>query len=165
MTVMRAYANPTNPTNPGARARPSAWAPDFVTVSADLSDSPARRGDALPPSADLETIRKATLGADLRATFIVDEQGAVIGFINGNQLARRMLNGDIHAASTAAELMGTAGLPFVYPGDTLAGAMLASARPATRSASVRASSSSTWSSVGAGPAVPSRRSSCAARPA
>lgn len=82
----------------------------------------------LPPTADLETIRKATLDADLRATFIVDETGAVIGFINGNQLARRMLNGEIHAASTAAELMGTAGLPFLYPGDTLAGAMLASAR-------------------------------------
>ncbi len=82
----------------------------------------------LTPSADLETIRKATLDADLRATFIVDEQSAVVGFINGNQLARRMLTGEIHAASTAAELMGTAGLPFLYEGDTLAGAMLASAR-------------------------------------
>lgn len=81
----------------------------------------------LPPGADLETIRKTSLEADMRATFIVDEQGAVIGFINGNQLARRMLAGEMHAGSTAAEVMGTA-LPFLYPSDTLAGAMLASAR-------------------------------------
>jgi CIC family chloride channel protein len=81
----------------------------------------------LPPGADLETIRKTSLEADMRATFIVDEQGAVIGFINGNQLARRMLAGELHAGSTAAEVMGTA-LPFLYPSDTLAGAMLASAR-------------------------------------
>ncbi|HEY0132636.1 MAG TPA: chloride channel protein, partial [Nannocystis sp.] len=85
-------------------------------------------GSVLPPTADLETVRKATLDADLRATFVCDEQGAVVGFVNGNQLARRMLNGEINAASTAADLMGTAGLPFLYPGDTLAGAMLASAR-------------------------------------
>ncbi|MBL8969640.1 MAG: chloride channel protein [Myxococcales bacterium] len=81
----------------------------------------------LPPGADLETIRKTSLEADMRATFIVDEQGAVIGFINGNQLARRMLSGELHAGSTAADVMGTV-LPFLYPSDTLAGAMLASAR-------------------------------------
>ena len=81
----------------------------------------------LPPAADLETIRKTSLEADMRATFIVDEQGAVIGFINGNQLARRMLSGELHAGSTAADVMGTV-LPFLYPSDTLAGAMLASAR-------------------------------------
>jgi hypothetical protein len=33
----------------------------------------------LGPGADLEQIRRATLDADLRATFIVDEAGAVIG--------------------------------------------------------------------------------------
>jgi len=82
----------------------------------------------LGPAADLEAIRRATLDADLRATFIIDEAGAVIGYINGNQLARRMLAGEITATSTAADLMGTAGLPFLYPEDTLAGAMLASAR-------------------------------------
>ena len=82
----------------------------------------------LGPAAKLEEIRRATLDADLRATFIVDEAGAVVGYINGNQLARRMLAGEITATSTAAELMGTAGLPFLYPTDTLAGAMLASAR-------------------------------------
>lgn len=81
----------------------------------------------LPPGADLETIRKTSLEADMRATFIVDDQGAVIGFINGNQLARRMLSGELHAGSTAADVMGTV-LPFLYPSDTLAGAMLASAR-------------------------------------
>lgn len=82
----------------------------------------------LPPTADLETIRKATLDVEMRATYIVDEQGAVIGFINGNQLARRMLTGELHPGSTAADVMGTAGLPFLFVSDTLAGAMLASAR-------------------------------------
>lgn len=82
----------------------------------------------LGPGADLESIRRVTLDADLRATFIVDEAGAVIGYINGNTLARRMLAGEITATSTAAELMATAGLPFLYASDTLAGAMLASAR-------------------------------------
>jgi len=82
----------------------------------------------LAPQADLAAIRTATLDADLRATFVVDEEGVVVGFINGNQLARRMLAGELHADSRAAELMGSAGLPFLYPRDTLAGAMLASAR-------------------------------------
>jgi CIC family chloride channel protein len=82
----------------------------------------------LGPAATLEQIRRATLDADLRATFIVDEAGAVIGYINGNTLARRMLDGEITATSTAADLMASAGLPFLYASDTLAGAMLASAR-------------------------------------
>ena len=82
----------------------------------------------LGPAADLEQIRRATLDADLWATFIVDETGAVVGFINGNTLARRMLAGEITATSTAADLMSTVGLPFLYTSDTLAGAMLASAR-------------------------------------
>jgi chloride channel protein, CIC family len=94
-----------------------------------------RVGDLMAPAAgvlaldaDLETIRKASLDADMRATFVVDESQAVVGFINGNQLARRMLVGEIHAESTAADLMGTSGVPFLYKTDTLAGAMLASAR-------------------------------------
>ncbi|MBK7826647.1 chloride channel protein [Nannocystis sp.] len=82
----------------------------------------------LASAADLETIRKASLEADMRATFVVDDGGAVIGFINGNQLARRMLTGELHAGSTAIDVMGTAGLPYLYTSDTLAGAMLASAR-------------------------------------
>ncbi|MBA3546984.1 MAG: chloride channel protein [Nannocystis sp.] len=79
-------------------------------------------------TANLDQIRRATLDADLWATFIIDEAGAVVGFINGNTLARRMLAGEITATSTAADLMSTVGLPFLYSSDTLAGAMLASAR-------------------------------------
>jgi CIC family chloride channel protein len=83
---------------------------------------------ALPESADFEEVRRVTLAADMRATFVVDAAGAVVGFINGNQLARRMLTGDVGPGSTARDLMGTTGLPFLYATDTLAGAILASAR-------------------------------------
>jgi CIC family chloride channel protein len=82
----------------------------------------------LAEGAGFDEVRKAALDADLRATFVVDDSGAVVGFVNGNQLARRMLTGEVRPDSTARELMGTAGLPFLYPTDTLAGAMLASAR-------------------------------------
>lgn len=83
---------------------------------------------SLPDTADFEEVRRATLAADMRATFVVDASGAVVGFINGNQLARRMLTGDVGPGSTARDLMGTTGLPFLYATDTLAGAILASAR-------------------------------------
>jgi CIC family chloride channel protein len=87
----------------------------------------------LPPSriltegAELDEIRRATLDAELTAVFVVDAEGGVIGFLNGNQLAKRMLGGEIQPGSTAAELMGRR-LTLLYPDDTLAGAMLAFAR-------------------------------------
>ena len=87
----------------------------------------------VPPSriltegAELDEIRRATLDAGLTSVFVVDADGGVIGFINGNQLARRMLGGEIQPGSTAAELMGRR-VTLLYPEDTLAGAMLAFAR-------------------------------------
>lgn len=91
----------------------------------DLMLPPTR---VLTEGAGLEEIRKAALDADLRATFVVDDAGAVVGFVNGNLLARRMLTGEVRPDSTARELMGDLQLAFLYPTDTLAGAMLASAR-------------------------------------
>lgn len=82
----------------------------------------------LTKSAGLDEIRKVTMDADLRATFVVDENSAVIGFINGNQLAKAMLNGTIRDESTAGELMSSGELTLLYATDTLAGAMLAFAR-------------------------------------
>ncbi len=93
-----------------------------------VGDIMVEAGETLPLTASLEQIRKATVDADMRATFVLDEAGAVVGYINGNQLARRMLSGELNEASTAADVMGTAGFPLLYTSDTLAGAMLASAR-------------------------------------
>jgi len=81
----------------------------------------------LTEGAELEEIRRCTLEADLTAVFVVDGDGAVIGFVNGNTLAKRMLDGEIQPGSTAADLMGRK-LTLLYPDDTLAGAMLAFAR-------------------------------------
>lgn len=81
----------------------------------------------LAEGAGFDEVRRAALEADLRATFVIDEHGAVVGYINGNQLARRMLTGEVRE-STARELMGATGMPLLYPTDTLAGAILASAR-------------------------------------
>lgn len=92
-----------------------------------VSELMLRGVGTLADTADFEAVRRATLAADMRATFVVDPAGSVIGFINGNQIARRMLNGDIRPDSSARDLMGT-GLPFLYETDTLAGAILASAR-------------------------------------
>jgi chloride channel protein, CIC family len=91
----------------------------------DLMVPPAA---VLTEGADLEEIRRSTLVADLRSTFVVDGEGSVVGFINGDQLARRMLAGEINAESTARDLMGSSNLTLLYPGDTLAGAMLAFSR-------------------------------------
>src|SRR5690606_1436480 len=82
----------------------------------------------LTEAAGLDEIRRVTLGADLRSTFVVDGEGAVLGFIDGDQLARRMLAGEINADSTARDLMGQLRLTLLYPDDTLAGAMLAFSR-------------------------------------
>jgi CIC family chloride channel protein len=82
----------------------------------------------LTAGADLEEIRKVTLDAEFRSTFAVDDRGVVVGFVNGNQLARKMLGGGIQRDSTAEQLMGRSKLTLLYPHDTLAGAMLAFSR-------------------------------------
>jgi CIC family chloride channel protein len=84
-------------------------------------------GATLTGDADLEEIRRVTLEAELRSVFVVDAANAVVGFINGNQLAKRILGGALQTDSTARDMMGR-DLTLLYPSDTLAGAMLAFAR-------------------------------------
>lgn len=109
-----------------------------VVLDRDVEGEVMKRGLVrelmLPPTetlretATLEEIRRAALDAELRAVFVVDADGTVVGYINGNQLAKRMLAGEITPESTAKDLMGRSKLPLLYLTDTLAGAMLASAR-------------------------------------
>jgi CIC family chloride channel protein len=82
----------------------------------------------LTEGAGLDEIRRVIMGADLRSTFVVDGEGVVLGYIDGDQLARRMLAGEINAESTARDLMGHSRLTLLYASDTLAGAMLAFSR-------------------------------------
>lgn len=92
-----------------------------------VSELMLRGVGTLPETADFATVRAAVLAADMRATFIVDAAGTVIGFVNGNQLARCMLTDAAGPTSTARDLMSS-GMPFLHETDTLAGAILASAR-------------------------------------
>lgn len=92
-----------------------------------VSELMLRGVGTLPETADFATVRAAVLAADMRATFIVDAASTVIGFINGNQLARCMLTDAAGPTSTARDLMSS-GMPFLHETDTLAGAILASAR-------------------------------------
>ncbi|MCX4246193.1 chloride channel protein [Paraliomyxa miuraensis] len=84
--------------------------------------------EVLTESAELDEIRRVCVEAGLGATFVIDGEGAVVGYIDGNQLARRMLHGEIQAGSVARDLMGKRGLTLLYDSDTLAGAMMAFAR-------------------------------------
>lgn len=84
--------------------------------------------EVLTEGAGLDEIRTAVLDAGLDSIFVVDEQGRVSGFINGNQLAQRILKGEIQPESTAADLMGRERLTLMLRTDTLAGAMLAFSR-------------------------------------
>jgi CIC family chloride channel protein len=88
----------------------------------------------LPPTpvltegAGLDEIRSFALQADLRAVFVVDGEGGVIGYLNGASLAKHILEGQVKPESTAGELMTSRKMPLLHDSDTLAGAMLASAR-------------------------------------
>jgi CIC family chloride channel protein len=82
----------------------------------------------LTEDANVEEIRRVALDADLHSIFVVEGTGAVVGYINGDQIAKRLLNGEVHPDSTAKDLMGQSRLTLLYPHDTLAGAMLAFAR-------------------------------------
>lgn len=84
--------------------------------------------EVLTEGAELEEIRRVCVEAELGSTFVVDGEGAVVGYIDGNQLARRMLHGEIQAGSVASTIMGQRNLTLLYPTDTLAGAMQAFAR-------------------------------------
>lgn len=84
--------------------------------------------EVLTEGAELDEIRRVCVEAELGSTFVLDGSGAVVGYIDGNQLARRMLHGEIQAGSVASTLMGKRNLTLLYPTDTLAGAMLAFAR-------------------------------------
>lgn len=87
----------------------------------------------LPPTLVLtektavDEVRRAVL-EEGRSPFVVDDAGAVIGFVSADLLAKRVLAGEVTETSTARDLMGVVDLAFLYPTDTLAGAMLASAR-------------------------------------
>ncbi len=84
--------------------------------------------EVLTEAAELDEIRRVCTGSGLASTFVVDGEGEVVGYIDGNQLARRMLHGEIQAGSVARQLMGQRRLTLLYPSDTLAGAMLAFSR-------------------------------------
>jgi CIC family chloride channel protein len=82
----------------------------------------------LTEGATLEEIRGCCLDAGEDSTFVVDDTGGVIGYVDGADLARKLLGGSIAPDATARDLMGKAKLALLYPDDTLAGAMLAFAR-------------------------------------
>jgi len=82
----------------------------------------------LAESADLEQIRRITLASEMGSTFVVDGESRVTGFVNGNQLARAMLRGEIQSDSVARDFMGQARLLLLHSTDNLAGAVLAFAR-------------------------------------
>jgi CIC family chloride channel protein len=91
----------------------------------DLMQQPRR---VLTRGAGLEEIRAACMAADLGCTFVVDGSGVVIGYLDGRQLARRMLAGEIEEGSIAAQLMGKRRLGLLVAQDPLASALLAFAR-------------------------------------
>lgn len=82
----------------------------------------------LTESAPLDEIRQANHDADGEPTFVVDGEGVVVGYVDGHRVARALLAGEVPATATARELMTTRRMPLMHATDTLAGAMLASAR-------------------------------------
>lgn len=82
----------------------------------------------LTVGAGLEEVRQAVLRAQMNSAFVVDDDRTVLGYINGDQLARRMLDGEINPESTAEDLMAHSRLTLMHPTDTLAGAMSAFSR-------------------------------------
>jgi CIC family chloride channel protein len=92
-----------------------------------VRDLMIRCEQVLTTGATLAEVRTATLRANLSSVYVVDDEGVVVGYLNGQQLAKRMLGGEIEATSTAADLMASK-LTLLYGDDTLAGAMLALAR-------------------------------------
>ena len=78
--------------------------------------------------AELEEIRQVSLRAGLQSIYVVDDEGRVAGYVNGDQLAQRMLRGEIVPGSRARDLMGQSRLTPLLPTDTLAGAMAAFSR-------------------------------------
>jgi chloride channel protein, CIC family len=109
-----------------------------VVLDGDLEGEVMKRGLVrelmLPPTpvltlaAGLDEIRAHALAAELRAVFVVDADGAVIGYLNGTLLAKHILSAEVKSESTAGDLMTSRKMPLLHDTDTLAGAMLASAR-------------------------------------
>jgi len=95
-----------------------------------VRDLMAPAEQVLTLGAELEEIRQVSLRAKLQAIYVVNDEGHVVGYINGDQLAQRMLQGEIVAGARAEDLMGTARLTPLLPTDTLAGAMAAFSRAA-----------------------------------
>jgi chloride channel protein, CIC family len=94
-----------------------------------------RVGDIMRPpagvlaeSSTLDEVRRAVVDSELRGTFVVDEAGSIAGFIDGDQLTRRLLSSAMATESSARDIMSTRNIALLLPSDTVAGAMLASAR-------------------------------------
>jgi CIC family chloride channel protein len=85
-------------------------------------------GAVLTESAQLEEIRRVCLGGEHDAVFVVDGDGAVVGYVERGDLARRLLAGELTDAAIARDVMTSRRMALLVATDTLAGAMLASAR-------------------------------------
>lgn len=82
--------------------------------------------EILREDADLAELRRRAAAGD-KVLFVVDPGGAVVGALDPRELAARALASEPPPEALARELVG-AQLTFLHPTDTLAGAMLASAR-------------------------------------
>ncbi|MDC0715305.1 chloride channel protein [Nannocystis bainbridge] len=91
---------------------------------ADLMRPPPR---ALSEGTAAAEVRRVALDEG-RSPFVIDDTGAVVGWIDADLLAKRVLHGDVAPEAAARDLMSDVQLALLYPTDTLAGAMLASAR-------------------------------------
>lgn len=83
-------------------------------------------GRVLAEAADLDDVRAAL--AEDRTLFVVDDSSAIVGAITPELIARRMLTGELGPDAAARDVMTDVQIAFLYPTDTLAGAMVASAR-------------------------------------
>ncbi|HEY8374877.1 MAG TPA: chloride channel protein, partial [Nannocystis sp.] len=91
---------------------------------ADLMRPP---GVALSEGAPFAEVRRLALDEG-RSPFVVDDSGAVVGFIDADLLAKRVLAGAVPEGAVARDLIHDVPLALLYKSDTLAGAMLAASR-------------------------------------
>ncbi|MCB9749034.1 MAG: chloride channel protein [Myxococcales bacterium] len=91
----------------------------------ELMCAPTR---VLGADAPLAEVRDAHLRGEQHTHYVLAPDERVIGYIDGDQLARELLRGELAADATARQLMSRKRLTLLYAEDTLAGAMLAFGR-------------------------------------
>ncbi|TPV94530.1 MAG: hypothetical protein B7733_14940 [Myxococcales bacterium FL481] len=112
----------------GAELRPPRELEVEIMRQGKVSDLMIPAADPVRDDATLQRVKDAAFSRGLKTLHVVDSEARVVGYIDVQRLAERLLKSDASTELTARDLVEPEPPDLLYESDTLAGAMVAFAR-------------------------------------